>query len=80
MSVVDPTLAAQLGAFLGTTFVIYRLTTPSKDTQKHKAEQSKSPNVFVSGAKRYSPIHRQQSTMRRNNLSSDVLAVHGLTN
>ena len=80
MAIVDPGLAAQLGAFLGTTFVVYKLTAPSKVTQQHKAEQSKSPNVFVSGAKRYSPIHRQQSDMRRNNLSSDVLAVHGLTN
>jgi len=71
-------LLGSIGAFLGTTFVIYRLTTPSKDTQKHKAEQSKNPNVFVSGAKRYSPIHRQKSDMRRNNFSSDVLAVHGL--
>mmetsp|Transcript_15917 Transcript_15917/g.34574 ORF Transcript_15917/g.34574 Transcript_15917/m.34574 type:complete len:85 (+) Transcript_15917:138-392(+) len=80
---IDPSFAAQLGAFLSTTFVLYVLTSPSKAIRQARAEQlknsssSNSPN-FVTGAKRYSPPHRERCSFRRHNLSSDVSALHGL--
>ena len=76
---IDPGLAVQLGAGVGCAFALYGVSRPAEAVRQAVEEQRKNQpeSNFVSGAKRYSPLHRQQSLMGRNNLSSDVLHLQG---
>ena len=69
---VDPVLVAQVGAFLGTTVVLYLATTPTEEVQKSRAMKRSVPAQLsseclssLSGAKRYAPRYRKQASMGR---------------
>jgi len=71
----DPVLVAQVGAFVGSSFVLYKATTPAESVVKTREVMRSSKALLdnnslskLTGAKRYAPRYKKQASMGRDDL------------
>jgi hypothetical protein len=63
-------LASQIGALIGTSFLLFYLTNPRKGIEKMKKQQEEQEKIPLRGVRRYSSYHRKKYYAQTSSLST----------